>query len=91
MATNKNKDDSKSTMDADGLRYLQKPAGSPFARGGTTFLMATMSCFLCGKHRPRPSLKTRTLLGKVQNVCAPSCKALQAQLDATVTGSASSA
>ncbi len=27
MATNKNKDDSKSTMDADGLRYLQKPAG----------------------------------------------------------------
>lgn len=81
MATNKSKDDSKSTMDADGLRYLQKRAGSPFSKGGT-FQMGTMSCFYCGKHRPRSSLKTRTLLGKVQNVCAPSCKELQAQLDA---------
>jgi hypothetical protein len=38
-----------------------------------------MSCFLCGKHRSRSLLKSRKLLGKVQFVCAPSCKELDAQ------------
>jgi hypothetical protein len=33
-----------------------------------------MSCFLCGKHRPRAQLKTRKLLGRAQSVCAPNCK-----------------
>lgn len=33
-----------------------------------------MSCFLCGKHRPRASLRSRKLLGKTQYVCAPSCE-----------------
>ena len=41
-----------------------------------TFGGATMSCFICGKHRPRSLLKTRKLLGKAQQVCSPSCKAL---------------
>ena len=35
-----------------------------------------MSCFLCGKHRPRASLKGKKLLGRTQFVCAPSCKEL---------------
>jgi hypothetical protein len=38
-----------------------------------------MSCFLCGKHRPRAQLKTRKLLGRAQSVCAPSCKEADAQ------------
>ena len=33
-----------------------------------------MSCFLCGKHRPRSQLKSRRLLGKAQFVCSPNCK-----------------
>jgi hypothetical protein len=38
------------------------------------FGAATMSCFLCGKHRARSALKSRKLLGKTQFVCAPNCR-----------------
>jgi hypothetical protein len=41
-----------------------------------------MSCFLCGKHRPRAQLKSRKLLGKAQAVCSPSCKELDAAQNA---------
>ncbi len=67
----------KDTILKDGLRYKTKIGGSPFkvdSLGGA----ATMSCFLCGKHRPRQLLKTRNLIGKAQSVCAPSCKELDA-------------
>jgi hypothetical protein len=37
---------------------------------------ATMSCFLCGKHRARSLMTTRKVLGKSQAVCSPTCKAL---------------
>ncbi|HZE92425.1 MAG TPA: hypothetical protein VE029_12070 [Rhizobacter sp.] len=63
----------KTKIQADGLRYKTKAGGSPFAAAGD-FQAGTMSCFLCGKHRPRNTLKTRRLLGKAQHVCAPSCK-----------------
>ena len=71
------KADSKTAMLADGLRYKSKASGSPFA-AAASFGGATMSCFLCGKHRPRQLLKTRNLIGKAQSVCAPSCKELDA-------------
>jgi hypothetical protein len=67
------KDQVKNSIDAEGLRYRTKAPGSPFASAGV-FSAATMSCFLCGKHRARTSLKSRKLLGKTQFVCAPSCK-----------------
>lgn len=67
------KTDTKTTIDADGLRYRSKTPGSPFTAAGA-FGAATMSCFLCGKHRARTSLKSRRLLGKAQFVCSPSCK-----------------
>lgn len=67
------KDAVKTTIDANGLRYRSKASGSPFASTGV-FSAATMSCFLCGKHRPRSSLKSRRFLGKTQFVCSPSCK-----------------
>jgi hypothetical protein len=38
-----------------------------------------MSCFLCGKHRPRSMMKSRKFLGKNQSVCAPSCSAVEAE------------
>ena len=69
------KETTKTTIEADGLRYRSKAPGSPFAA-------TTMSCFLCGKHRPRALLKSRKLLGKSQPVCAPSCKELEEQLAA---------
>jgi hypothetical protein len=64
----------KSKILDDGLRYKAKVSGSPF--GGNTAYggNATMSCFLCGKHRPRTELTTRKLLGKSQAVCSPKCK-----------------
>lgn len=74
-------EDLKTTIDPDGLRYRSKTPGSPFAPTGA-FAPSTMSCFLCGKHRPRQWLKTRKLLGKSQCVCAPSCK----ELEATING-----
>lgn len=74
------KDDPKTAIDAGGLRYRSKVAGSPFSATGA-FGAATMSCFLCGKHRPRAQLKTRKLLGKAQAVCAPSCKELEELLN----------
>jgi len=71
------KNEVKTTVVADGLRYRSKVAGSPFTAAGS-FGAATMSCFLCGKHRPRSLLKSRKLLGKAQAVCSPSCKELEA-------------
>jgi hypothetical protein len=67
------KDEVKTTIDPQGLRYRSKTPGSPFASAGV-FSAATMSCFLCGKHRPRQALKSRKILGKTQFVCVPSCK-----------------
>jgi hypothetical protein len=69
------KSETKSAMLADGLRYKAKVPGSPF-RASASFSGATMSCFMCGKHRVRSQLRTRLLFGKQQTVCAPSCKAL---------------
>ncbi|MEO8297884.1 MAG: hypothetical protein ABI574_08760 [Burkholderiales bacterium] len=79
--------DPKTTIDPDGLRYRSKAPGSPFTATGA-FAPSTMSCFLCGKHRPRQSLKTRKLLGKAQFVCAPSCKELEATLAGNAAGTA---
>ena len=58
---------------------MSKVSGSPF-KATTTFGAATMSCFLCGKHRPRSMMKTRKVLGKAQAVCAPSCKEMDEKL-----------
>jgi hypothetical protein len=71
--------DAKTAVLPDGLRYKSKVSGSPF-KATTTFGAATMSCFLCGKHRPRSMMKTRKVLGKAQAVCSPSCKEMDAQL-----------
>lgn len=71
------KPEAKSAVLPDGLRYKSKAAGSPF-KVGYTFSGATMSCFLCGKHRARTQMMTRKVLGRAQAVCAPSCKAMDA-------------
>ncbi|WP_399677975.1 hypothetical protein [Xenophilus sp.] len=69
----------KTTVSEGGLRYKSKAPGSPF-KASSSFSGATMSCFLCGKHRPRSLMQTKRVLGKAQPVCAPSCKELDDQL-----------
>ena len=73
--------EAKTAVLPDGLRYKSKVSGSPFA-AAASFGGATMSCFMCGKHRARSLMGTKKVLGKAQAVCAPSCKELDAQLAA---------
>ncbi len=61
-------------ISADGLTYRRKPAGSPYG-GGAGLQGQTMSCFLCGRHRPRRMLRSRNLVGRTHYVCAPDCAA----------------
>ena len=89
------KAEAKTAVMADGLRYKSKASGSPFA-AAASFGGATMSCFMCGKHRARSLMGTRKVAGKSQTVCAPSCKALDEASNprssaATPTTSSSSA
>lgn len=60
-------------VNPDGLRYASKTPGTPFAPAGS-FAPAAMSCFLCGRHRPRPHLKARRLAGRAHLVCDPGCE-----------------
>ncbi len=76
------KAEAKTAVKANGLRYKSKVSGSPFA-AAASFGGATMSCFMCGKHRPRSLMGTRKVAGKSQTVCAPSCKELDATLNAS--------
>jgi hypothetical protein len=71
-------DEVKTRIDASGLRYQSKTPGSPFSAVGSLGT-TTMSCFLCGKHRPRAMLKSRKLLGRIQMVCSPSCREVTAE------------
>ena len=80
------KAEAKTAVMADGLRYKSKASGSPFA-AAASFGGATMSCFMCGKHRARSLMGTRKVAGKSQTVCAPSCKALDEAANAPVSSS----
>ena len=68
-------DAQKTRIDSDGLSYKSTAPGSPFGGKGA-FVSGTMSCLLCGKHRPRSMLKGKQVLGKTQMVCSPNCKEL---------------
>jgi hypothetical protein len=70
----------KSSIDDEGLRYKAKVSGSPFKSESLAGGPATMSCFLCGRHRPRSMMAIRKYIGKAQSVCQPSCKELDAIL-----------
>jgi hypothetical protein len=76
-----------SRTDASGLRYIRKVCGTPF-RESHEDSSRTMSCFLCGKHRPRTLLQSRKLVGRHHFVCAPSCRELREQLEQRVLAGA---
>lgn len=61
--------DATSRIRDGGLRYESKPTGSPYPRD----MGVTLSCFLCGRHRPRTALTSRKLVGRQQNVCTDGC------------------
>ncbi len=71
--------DSKTTILDDGLRYKSKAPGSPFV-ASTSMATHTMSCLLCGRHRSRELLFRKLLFGRMQQVCRPNCKAVEAYL-----------
>ena len=66
------KETGKSTVLDDGLRYKSKANGSLF-HAVPYYGSATMSCYLCGKHRLRSELAFRKFIGKSQAVCSPKC------------------
>jgi hypothetical protein len=56
-----------STLSPDGLRYVSRAGGSPFAgrsNGGDT-----RSCLLCGTHKLISNGRFKLLCGKQQFVC----------------------
>jgi hypothetical protein len=71
------KDEIKTTIDSDGLRYRSKP---PVRRSARPVPSPRQRCpASCAASTPRASLKGRKLLGRTQFVCAPSCKELADQ------------
>jgi len=62
----------KTVVSNDGLRYLQKVAGSQFdVSPSNGYGARVMSCFRCGKHKMRNLLVARRYLGQTQYVCSP--------------------
>ena len=80
----------KAAMTDDGLRYVNRPAGSMF---GAISAKSSMSCFWCGLHRPPSALTSKRILGKNQKVCAEACdknpSRQRVERDTTPAGSAS--
>ncbi|MBC5784040.1 hypothetical protein H8N03_13900 [Ramlibacter sp. USB13] len=63
------KDEVKTKVRPDGLRYESKSVGTDFPGpyGGT------MSCFLCGQHMPRSRLAPFKVAGAQQFRCRNGC------------------
>jgi hypothetical protein len=61
--------DDKSRIRGDGLRYLSKAGGTPYAGPAA----GTMSCLLCGRHMPRSLLEVFTAAGTRQMRCRGGC------------------
>lgn len=61
--------DKKTVVAGGGQRFKSKVPGSPYG----DVLGALMSCFLCGRHRPRAVLTSRRMLGRIHLVCGEGC------------------
>ncbi|MES2938558.1 MAG: hypothetical protein V4864_12810 [Pseudomonadota bacterium] len=64
------KDDVKTELSANGLRYVSKATGSDFPGS----FGATMSCFRCGRHVARSGLQSFLLAGTRQFSCRGGCQ-----------------
>ena len=63
------KQEVKTEVKADGLRYVSKSTGSDFPGA----FGATMSCFRCGRHMPRSRMETFNVAGARQYRCKDGC------------------
>jgi hypothetical protein len=63
------KEQIKTELSADGLRYVSKTGGSDFPGS----FGATMSCFRCGRHMARSRLRSFLLAGTRQFCCMGGC------------------
>jgi hypothetical protein len=61
---------SKTRISQDGLRYVSKAQGTEFP----TALGFTMSCFRCGRHRPRTRMESFSVAGTRQWRCKGGCE-----------------
>ena len=61
--------DQETVIADDGLRYESKVGGSLFC----TAPCGTMSCIVCGHHRPRSTLKPFKLAGRQYYRCEQPC------------------
>jgi len=59
-------EDQPTKINPDGLRYRAKPGGSPYANGTAG---STMSCFLCGRHKPKAAGSLKSMFNARQFVC----------------------
>jgi hypothetical protein len=64
------KQEVKTELRADGLRYVSKATGSDFPGA----FGATMSCFRCGRHVARSSLRSFLLAGVRHYRCRNGCE-----------------
>ena len=55
-----------SKIQPDGLRYKAKPGGTPFTANKVG---SSMSCLLCGEHKPRDQGAFRMMFNARQFVC----------------------
>ena len=63
------KDKVETRIRPDGLRYVSKAQGTAFA----TALGYSMSCYLCGRHRPRTLMASFVVAGGRQWRCKDAC------------------
>ena len=63
----KSTDNPSSKIQPDGLRYKSKAAGTPFHENRVA--ASTMSCLLCGQHRPRTEGAFKLMFNARQFVC----------------------
>jgi hypothetical protein len=63
------KDPVETRISPDGLRYVSKAQGTDFP----TALGYTMSCYLCGRHRPRTQMASFVIAGGRQWRCKGAC------------------
>lgn len=62
-----------SKISSDGLRYKEKPTGTPFTGGVACHSGAVLSCFFCGTHRTSTNRSYQLVIGRKQAVCNPPC------------------
>lgn len=71
--------DTSTQVQPDGLRYVKKVKGSAYATVSQN-TQSVMSCFRCGRHRPREMMVFKRMFGRSHLVCEPTCEEVAQRL-----------